>query len=139
MAIDNFWLPFPAWLTLQHRLRDWLHGARLAQPDASAQNALTKEPLKPAERYRLVHEMITAEPRQGGAGITPQHGEWNSVEALFPLHNARLNNEWMTEWARKTFLTPEDIDSVRDNLGEKVGLDPIPSQKMPCKGPPMMC
>lgn len=83
---------------------------------------LTKEPLVPAERFRLVYDMITSEPSEGGAGITPKHGEWENVESIFPLHDVRLNKEWMTEWARKTFLSPQDIDSVRDNLGEKVSL-----------------
>ena len=64
--------------------------------------------------------MITSEPDEGGAGITPKHGEWKSVEALFPLHNVRLNKEWMMEWSHKTFLSPQDLDSIRDNLGEKV-------------------
>jgi anoctamin-10 len=65
--------------------------------------------------------MITSEPSEGGAGITPKHGEWENVESIFPLHDVRLNKEWMTEWARKTFLSPQDLDSIRDNLGEKVG------------------
>ncbi len=103
-----------------NRVRDWLHGAHQAQPDRGTENALTKEPLTPAERYRLVHHMITSKPSEGGAGITPKHGEWENVEAIFPLHDVRLNKEWMTEWARKTFLSPQDLDSIRDNLGEKV-------------------
>ncbi|ERF69608.1 hypothetical protein EPUS_01938 [Endocarpon pusillum Z07020] len=102
------------------RVRDWLHGARQAQPDKGTENVLTKEPLVPAERFRLVYDMITSEPSEGGAGITPKHGVWENVESIFPLHDVRLNKEWMTEWARKTFLSPQDIDSVRDNLGEKI-------------------
>lgn len=101
-------------------MRDWLHGARQAQPDRGTEAAIKKEPLTPAERYRLVYHMITADPSEGGAGIAPKHGEWENVEAIFPLHDTRLNREWMTEWARKTFLTTEDLDSVRNNLGEKV-------------------
>jgi anoctamin-10 len=103
-----------------HRVRDWLHGARQAQPDKGTEMALTKEPLTAAERFRLVHQMITSESSEGGAGITPKHGEWECVEAIFPLHDVRLNKEWMTEWARKTFLSTQDLDSIRDNLGEKV-------------------
>lgn len=75
--------------------------------------------MTPAERYRLVYQMITAELSEGGAGIIPKHGEWENVEAIFPLHDVRLNKEWMTEWARKTFLSTQDLDSIRDNLGEK--------------------
>lgn len=105
---------------ISNRVRDWLHGARQAQPDKGTEKVLTKEPLTPAERYRLIYDMITSEPSEGGAGITPKNGEWKNVEAIFPLHDVRLNKEWMTEWARKTFLSPQDLDSIRDNLGEKV-------------------
>lgn len=66
--------------------------------------------------------MITSDPSDGGAGITPKHGEWENVESIFPLHDVRLNKEWMTEWSRKTILTIQDLDSIRNNLGEKVRL-----------------
>lgn len=102
------------------RVRDWLHGARQAQPEGGAESSLAKDPVTAAERYRLVHQMIVAEPTEGGAGITPKHGEWENVECIFPLHDVRLNNKWMEEWSRKTFLSTEDLDSVRNNLGEKV-------------------
>ena len=105
---------------MEARVRDWLHGARQAQPDGGTETALAKDPLKPAERYRLVYHMITAEPSEGGAGITPKHGEWKDVESIFPLHDTKLNKKWMEEWARKTFLSAEDLDSIRDNLGERV-------------------
>lgn len=64
--------------------------------------------------------MITCPPEEGGAGITPKYGEWKHVEAIFPLHDHVKNKKWLTEFARKSFLTPTDLDEIRDTVGEKV-------------------
>ena len=102
------------------RVKDWLYGIRQAQPDKETQNALTNEPLTEAERYRLVHHMITCPRSEGGAEITPNHGEWKNVESVFPLHDHAVNKEWIKEWSTSTFLKPEDLDNIRNKLGEKV-------------------
>ena len=64
--------------------------------------------------------MITSPEEDGGAGITPKRGEWENVEAVFPLQNHAKNKQWLNEWSRKTFLTAEDFDHIRDAVGEKV-------------------
>jgi anoctamin-10 len=102
------------------RMRDWLHGVRQIQPVKDAPGALTSQPLTDAEKLRQIHSMIVAPKEEGGAGITPKHGDWTNVEAVFPLHDHVKNKKWLSEFARKTFLTPEDLDEVRDTVGEKV-------------------
>lgn len=64
--------------------------------------------------------MITSPQEDGGANITPQKGDWKSVESVFPLHDIAENNEWIRKWSRETFLKPEDLDEIRDRLGEKI-------------------
>ncbi|MCJ1449914.1 hypothetical protein MMC28_000242 [Mycoblastus sanguinarius] len=102
------------------RVKDWLYGIRAAQPDRETQNSLTSQPLTEAERYRIVHHMITSPREEGGAGITPKHGQWKNVESIFPLHDKAFNKAWITKWATMTFLKVEELDEIRDKFGEKV-------------------
>ena len=102
------------------RIKDWLNGVRHVQPNSDVANILTSEPLSDAERLRQIHHMICSSREEGGAGITPKHGEWKNVEAVFPLHDHVKNKKWLTEFSRKTFLTPDDLDDIRDTVGEKV-------------------
>lgn len=106
------------------RIRDWLHGVRQIQPTREAVSTLTETPLSESERLRMIHAMITSQRMDGGANITPKHGEWKNVEAIFPLHNDERNKKWLADFTKKTFLTPEDLDHVRDAVGEKVSTEP---------------
>lgn len=102
------------------RIKDWLHGVRQIQPSSDSAQTLIAEPLTDAERYRQIHHMICCPREEGGAAITPKHGEWKSVEAIFPLHDHVKNKRWLSEFSRKTFLTPEDLDEIKNTVGEKV-------------------
>ncbi|KAL9105195.1 MAG: hypothetical protein Q9227_009578 [Pyrenula ochraceoflavens] len=102
------------------RVKDWLYGIRQAQPDKETQVALTAEPLTEAERLRLVYHNITAPASEGGANIVPGGNGWKEVEAIFPLHDHQKNKSWISDWSRKTFLTTEDLDDIRNQLGEKI-------------------
>ena len=73
-----------------------------------------------AERYRLIYHMITSPQEEGGAGITPKSGQWKNVESIFPLHDLAFNKTWVRDWRMKTFLKVEDLDEIRNRLGEKV-------------------
>ena len=66
--------------------------------------------------------MINHPRSDGGAGITPQTGEWKNVDSVFPLHDHAKNKKWMSEFSRKTLLSPEDLDEVKNEMGEKVSL-----------------
>ncbi|EXJ92814.1 hypothetical protein A1O3_01368 [Capronia epimyces CBS 606.96] len=102
------------------RIKDWLYGIRQIQPSGDPGQTLSSEPLTDAERHRHVHHMICFPREEGGAGITPKHGEWDNVEAVFPLHDHAQNKKWLTEFSRKTFLNPEDLDEIRNTVGEKI-------------------
>ena len=101
-------------------MKDWLYGIRPAQPDRETHNSIIKQPLTEAERYRIVHHLITGPKEEGNAGITPAHGQWKNVESIFPLHDHTFNKEWIKKWATVTFLKVEDLDEIRDRFGEKV-------------------
>ena len=64
--------------------------------------------------------MITSPREEGGAGITPGHGQWKNVESLFPLHDHTFNKEWIMKWSTTSFLKIEDLDDIRNRFGEKV-------------------
>lgn len=102
------------------RIKDWLHGIRQIQPVKETAETVSPEPMTEAERHRQIYHMITASRGEGGAGITPKHGQWRCVEAIFPLHDHVKNKQWLNEFTRKTFLTPDDIDQIRNAVGEKV-------------------
>lgn len=97
-----------------------MYGVRAAQPDRETHATLTSQPLTEAERLRSTHHLITSPRVEGGAGITPGHGQWNDVESIFPLHDHAYNKEWIKKWATMTFLKVDDLDEIRNRLGEKV-------------------
>lgn len=95
---------------------------RAAAPEKEIRRVLESEPLYEAERLRIIYQLITNPESEGGAGITPKEGEWKGVESIFPLHDHAYNKEWIKKWSKQYLLKPEDIDAIRDRLGEKVGL-----------------
>ncbi|KAL2832579.1 calcium-activated chloride channel-domain-containing protein [Aspergillus cavernicola] len=101
----------------QSRIRDWLHGVRSSEPEDES----SAEPQTESERLRIINHMITLPRDLGGAGITPKHGHWKNVIAVFPLHDEEKNKEYLTDWSKKTFLSEEDLDQIRDKFGESVG------------------
>lgn len=64
--------------------------------------------------------MMTLPLEAGGAGIVPQAGEWKNVVAIFPLHDEETNKQCIRDWSRKTFLSTEDLDQIRNTFGESV-------------------
>jgi anoctamin-10 len=107
-------------LTTHHRVHDWLHGVRAAAPPKETRDALDAEPLYEAERLRIIYQLITNPVQEGGAGITPKEGEWKGVESIFALHDHAYNKDWIKKWTSSYFLTTEDLDDIRNRLGEKV-------------------
>ncbi|RJE20040.1 plasma membrane channel protein, partial [Aspergillus sclerotialis] len=101
----------------QARVRDWLYGVRNAEPEP----ADSVEAQTDSERLRIINHMITLSPEEGGAGITPNIGEWKNVLSIFPLHDVEANRRNMSEWSKKTFLTDEDLERIRSTFGESVG------------------
>ena len=108
-------------MTYNFRVKDWLHGLRAAEPNYETRHLLDSQSLTEAERFRIVHHLITGLREDGAAGITPGQGEWKNVESVFPLHDHQYNKEWIKKWSTMTFLKAEDLDQIRDRFGEKVG------------------
>ncbi|KAL9090085.1 MAG: hypothetical protein Q9159_002150 [Coniocarpon cinnabarinum] len=102
------------------RTKDWLHGVRSAAPEKESEISGQNQLLYEAERLRIIYQLITNPVEEGGAGITPQHGDWKHVESIFTLHDEAFNKRWLKEWATKYTLKMEDLDEIRDRLGEKV-------------------
>ncbi|KAB8339152.1 hypothetical protein FH972_022088 [Carpinus fangiana] len=102
------------------RVKDWLHGVRASQPEKEQEHSAEGSQLYPAERLRIVYQLITNPQDEGGAGITSQHGEWSNVQNIFALHDHAFNNAWLKKWARKYTLSIDDLDEIRDRFGEKV-------------------
>lgn len=104
-----------------YRTKDWLHGVRTSQPEKEQENSSSQvSELYPAEKLRIVYQLITNPQEEGGAGITPQHGEWKNVKSIFALHDHAFNKAWLKKWGRKYTLNVDDLDEIRDRFGEKV-------------------
>lgn len=101
-------------------MRDWIHGVRAAAPEKETRSALEADPLYEAERLRIIYQLITNATAEGGAGITPKQGQWKGVESIFALHDHEANKKWIKKWSTSYFLKPEDLDDIRNRLGEKV-------------------
>ena len=110
MLITFFW----------NRVRDWIHGVRAAAPPKETRKSLEAEPLYEAERLRIIYQLITNPESEGGAGITPDEGEWKEVESVFALHDHAYNKGWLVKWSKNVILKPEDLDEIRNRLGEKI-------------------
>ncbi|KAF1978416.1 DUF590-domain-containing protein [Bimuria novae-zelandiae CBS 107.79] len=102
------------------RVRDWVHGVRAAAPPKETPEALETGPLYDAERLRIIYQLITNPVAEGGAGVTPKEGEWENVESIFALHDHARNKDWIKKWTSQYFLKTEDLDEIRDRLGEKI-------------------
>ncbi|OJD39909.1 plasma membrane channel protein [Diplodia corticola] len=102
------------------RVRDWIHGIRSSEPPRETRHALDAEPLSEAERLRIIYQLITNPESEGGAGITPKEGDWKQVESVFALHDHSYNHAWIKQWSTQYLLKPEDLDEIRNRLGEKV-------------------
>jgi len=102
------------------RANDWIHGIRAAAPDKDTKQSLAAEPLLEGERLRIIYRLITNDRSEGGAGITPKEGYWENVESIFALHDHQYNKAWIKRWSTKWLLDSQDLDEIRNRLGESV-------------------
>lgn len=102
------------------RVQDWLYGVRTAAPEKEMQKAIDDEPITEAERLRITYLLITKSKSDGGAGITPQEGEWKGVESIFALHDQTFNKAWIKDITSKYFLNASDLVAIKDKFGEKI-------------------
>jgi hypothetical protein len=101
-------------------VNDWINGVRTESPDQNLSHSMSAEPLHEAERLRIVYQLITEPQSEGGAGITPKHGEWKEVEDVFPLHDHTFNTAWIKEISSNYLLKPGQLDEIRNRFGEQV-------------------
>lgn len=69
-----------------------------------------------------MYHFVTWTHEQGGAGITPGHGDWKRVTSSFPPQDALANRQLLKYLAGKTVLKDTDLDKIRALFGEKVSL-----------------
>ncbi|UPL03994.1 hypothetical protein LCI18_014928 [Fusarium solani-melongenae] len=100
------------------RVKDWLYGITPNHPGGDKNTVV--DGAYEAEDILSLYHLINWPKTLGGAGITPGLGKWENVKAIFPLHNPRVNQALLRHLSKRIFLTPEDIDSIRDILGSKV-------------------
>ncbi|PNY25588.1 Uncharacterized protein TCAP_04471 [Tolypocladium capitatum] len=100
------------------RVRDWLYSITQTHPGGD------KDTVAPgwyeAEDILAVHHLVLWPKELGGAGITPEVGQWKNVKSIFPLHNEHVNQSLLRHLSRRFILTVEDFDHVRDLFGSKV-------------------
>lgn len=89
-------------------------------PVSDTREALEEDPLYEAERLRIIFQLITNSTAEGGAGIVPKKGEWEDVQSLFPLHDHQYNKDWIRRWSTRWLLKSEELDEIRNRLGEKI-------------------
>ncbi|KAG0308873.1 hypothetical protein BGZ98_006371 [Dissophora globulifera] len=109
----------------RNSIHDWLAGVKVAdtaetehllRPAKVRDNSL--DDLTDSDRIRLINELITAMPSEGGAGIYPREHEF--VESILPLQDRAFNKAWLKSWSRKTVVNHDDLSRIRDHFGEKV-------------------
>ncbi|KAJ3179606.1 hypothetical protein HDU87_002812 [Geranomyces variabilis] len=111
------------------RVLDWLNDSGISELEPPVTlSGPDLPPLTPAERMRLVYELLTTPTYEGGAGITMDEevvGVTDAVggkfvEAIFAPHDKEFANKWVKNWAKKWLLDDQDLDAIRDYSGEKV-------------------
>ncbi|KAG0340982.1 hypothetical protein BG004_006206 [Podila humilis] len=109
----------------RNSIQDWLSGIKVAdtaETEQLLQPAKTRDDsldsLSEADRLRLISELITGLPSEGGAGIHPGHDEY--VDSILPLHDKTFNKTWLKSWSTKWIVDHKDLTVVRDQFGEKV-------------------
>ncbi|KAI9236942.1 hypothetical protein MVEG_01705 [Podila verticillata NRRL 6337] len=106
-------------------IHDWLTGVKVADT-AEAEQLLQPAKVRDesldnvtdSDRLRLISELITGLPTEGGAGIHPGHDEF--VDSILPLHDKAFNMSWLKSWSTKWSVNHKDLTVVRDHFGEKV-------------------
>lgn len=101
------------------RVKDWLYGITPNHPGGDKNTVV--DGAYEAEDILSLYHLVNWSKSLGGAGITPGLGKWENVKAIFPLHNPRVNQALLRHLSKRIFLTPEDIDSIRNIHGSKVG------------------
>ncbi|KXJ90710.1 calcium-activated chloride channel-domain-containing protein [Microdochium bolleyi] len=100
------------------RLKDWLYGT-VNDPPPLDQRHHGIDAAFEAEDLLSVYHLVNWPESNGGAGITPEHGKWERVKSIFPLHNSPANKALLSRLSKRLFLSFSDLDQIRDLFGAK--------------------
>ncbi|PHH60982.1 hypothetical protein CDD81_997 [Ophiocordyceps australis] len=100
------------------RVRDWLYGITQTKPQGD-KDTVVRDCFE-AEHLLALHFLVTWPKELGGAAVTPQVGQWTRVTGAFPLHNERVNQQFLGQISRRLLLTEQHLDQIRDLFGTKV-------------------
>ncbi|CEJ90402.1 hypothetical protein VHEMI06190 [[Torrubiella] hemipterigena] len=100
------------------RVKDWLYSITQTHPGGDKDTIV--EGKFEAEDLLAVYHLVHWPKDMGGAGITPEVGQWENVKSIFPLHNEPVNNSLLRHLSRRVLITVEDLDQIRDLFGSKV-------------------
>ncbi|KAI9207144.1 calcium-activated chloride channel-domain-containing protein [Polychytrium aggregatum] len=121
-------------------VNDWLNDVGLPRDSPIASLPDDQKPssrlvLSPAQRLRLIHDLLVQPYAEGGVGLlvdmpiapTPAGERTESVggkyvEALLTPHDKDFDKRWIKTWSQKWILSRSDLDSIKDVFGENVAL-----------------
>lgn len=117
-------------------IRDFLLGIQVSGDRDSLASQDCRN-LTDAERLRIVHDILTGPPSEGGVGISPSVDPF--VKSIFPLHDDQFDKvhskhwavpvsvlifpyiqEWIRTWSKKWLIDTDDLTNIRNHFGEKV-------------------
>lgn len=99
-------------------MKDWLYGVVQRQPKPAADGIVKSD--TETESLRSMFHLVTWKKKLGGAGITPEYGQWKRVKAVYPLHNRVSTRALLIKWSKQLILRQNDLDNIRALFGEKV-------------------
>ncbi|KAG6024649.1 hypothetical protein E4U41_001730 [Claviceps citrina] len=102
----------------KQRVRDWLYAITQSHPGGD-KDTVVKAWFEAEDLFAL-YQLISWPKDLGGAGITPQVGDWAHVKSIFPLHNEAVNQSLLRHLSSRIILTVDDYDKIRDLHGSKV-------------------
>jgi anoctamin-10 len=98
-------------------VKDWLYGITQHHPGGTASSIVDAD--FEAEDLLSLYHLVNWQKDIGGAGITPESGQWKNVSSIFPLHNHVENRTLLTHLSTRMFLTVDDLDQIRNLFGAK--------------------
>lgn len=103
---------------IPHRVKDWLYAITQSHPGGDKDTVV--DGWYEAEDLLAVYHLVGWPKDMGGAGITPEFGQWTNVKSIFPIHNDTKNKAILRHLSKRFFLTVTDFDEIRDLFGSKV-------------------
>ncbi|EPX72305.1 membrane transporter [Schizosaccharomyces octosporus yFS286] len=75
-----------------------------------------------SDRIRVLYEYITGIKKENCLGIVPSEEPYKNIVDIYPLHNANVDQRWMSSWRFKLFLKIQDLDKIKSEYGSQIAL-----------------